>query len=376
MLASVGIHNYNCFVDFELELPRRLLLVGSNGSGKTTLWEVLCGLQDVIVRNADVASAFPTRSLTRWLDDPLQRFTMAVELDSRTYRYELDLVHDRQRRLATIHRELLTLDGRPLYELSDSEVRLFGDKPAEQPRARFPFSRRRSFLPELEPRSDNQRTIAFREALANMWLLAPSPHLEPTTAAEAPWLDRDGKNFTSWLRGIFLERDSLGHELTETLKPVLPGLQSVTFERISSEVRELMLTFRMGASVYKLSTGELSDGQRTLLLLHGFLLGAANRATLASLDEPETKLAPHEMQPWLSALSSALDEHGGQAIVISHHPAVIDYVAPACTVRLSRPAGGPVRSREVTLETTGGISMSEWLSRPWAYEDEHDEPAP
>jgi predicted ATPase len=376
MWKSIGIHHYNCFVDFELTLPDKVLLVGSNGSGKTSLWEVLCGLQDVIVRSADVASAFPTRSLTRWLDDPSQKFAMDVELNAAIYRYELELAHDRQRRLATIHRERLTSDGKPLYELSDGEVRLYGDAPGEEPHTRFSFSRKRSFLPEIEPKNGNHRTIAFREALANMWLLAPSPRLDPTTAAEAPWLDRDGKNFTSWLRGVFLERDGLGHELTEALKPALPGLQGIAFERVSSEVRELMLTFRAGTATYKLSAGELSDGQRTLLLLHGFLLGAANRATLAFLDEPETNLAPHEMQPWLSALSSALDGHGGQVIVISHHPAVIDYVAPACTIRLSRPGGGPVRSQEVTLETTGGTSVSEWLSRPWAYEDEHDEPAP
>jgi predicted ATPase len=44
MLKSVRIRNYRCFVDFEIHLPRRLLLVGSNGSGKTSFWEALAGL--------------------------------------------------------------------------------------------------------------------------------------------------------------------------------------------------------------------------------------------------------------------------------------------------------------------------------------------
>ena len=63
MLTRVAINNYNCLVGFELvEVPRRLLLVGSNGSGKSSLWEALVALQDLIVRGADVTDVFPTRS--------------------------------------------------------------------------------------------------------------------------------------------------------------------------------------------------------------------------------------------------------------------------------------------------------------------------
>ncbi|AUX40687.1 uncharacterized protein SOCE26_020880 [Sorangium cellulosum] len=375
MLTSIFIHNYNCFVDFKIALPRRLLIVGSNGSGKTSLWEALAGLQDVIVRSTEAVSAFPTRSLTRWLrGDPVQRFAIDMELDAETYHYELEIVHDLTRQQASIRREQLTADGKALYEALDGDVRLYGDNPTGAPRTRFPFGRKRSFLPDMEPRDDNKRTIAFREALAKVWLLAPSPRrLEPTTAGEALWLDRDGRNFSSWFRGVLVERPGLGNALFEALRPTLPGLRSVAFERISSEVRELMLTFRAEGADYKLSAGELSDGQRTLVVLYGFLLGAIDHAALAFLDEPETGLAPHEMQPWLAAMSTALDVHDGQALVISHHPAVIDYMAPARTVRFSRPAGGPARLEEVTLETAGGTRISEWLSRPWAYEGEHEE---
>ena len=37
MLSRIHLHNYNCFVDFELELSPRLLMVGSNGSGKSMI---------------------------------------------------------------------------------------------------------------------------------------------------------------------------------------------------------------------------------------------------------------------------------------------------------------------------------------------------
>src|SRR5262249_54086843 len=102
MLKSVLIHNYRCFAEFEVELPRRLLIVGSNGSGKTSLWEALAGLQDVVVRGVEVERVFPTRSLTRWLpDDHVQRFAIDLQLGAEEYRYEIEIAHDLVPRVPT-----------------------------------------------------------------------------------------------------------------------------------------------------------------------------------------------------------------------------------------------------------------------------------
>jgi predicted ATPase len=376
MLKRLQIHNFNCFADLELDLTSRMLLVGSNGSGKTSLWEAMRNLRAIIVQGAEVGSVFPTRSLTRWLlNEPVQRLVMDLASAGQEYRYTIEILHDPVRRVAAIQREQLLANGLALYESSEEEVRLYGDDPKPAPRTRFPFGRKRSFLPELDG-SEHRLALAFREAIASFWLLAPSPQrIETTTAGETTWLHPSGKNFLSWFRGLALERPRLLQDLTETLEPAMPGLRRISFARISSEVRELRLTFKVRETEYDLSIGELSDGQRSLLLLHGFLLGAMDRAALTFIDEPETGLAPHEMQPWLASMSSALDQHGGQALFISHHPAVIDYLAPARTVRFSRPGGGPARTDEITLETTGGTTVSEWLSRPWAYEDEDEERA-
>ncbi|UQA56243.1 AAA family ATPase [Polyangium aurulentum] len=375
MLQHVSIHNYKCFAGFELALPRQALFVGSNGSGKTSLWDALAGLQDLIVRGADVATVFPTNTLTRWRkDEPVQQFAITLDVGGDTGRYELEIGHDQKRRIPTIRREELRLNGRTLQRTFEGAVLIQNWVPLS---TRLAFSRKLSYLSAIDASDENERAIAFREAIANLWMLAPSSgRLEPTTRTEAPWLERDRANFPSWWRGVLVERPQVNSQLVEALRPVMPGLQNIAFERISSEVRELMLSFRRENADYKLSASELSDGQRSLLLLYGFLFGALDRPATVFMDEPETGLAPHEMQPYLSAMSEALDRHDGQALVISHHPAVIDYIAPAATVRFSRPGGGPARVEEVTLETTGGTSVSEWLSRSWAYEDEHDEPAP
>lgn len=375
MLTRISINNYNCLVGFELlEVPRRLLLVGSNGSGKSSLWEALVALQDLIVRGADVTDAFPTRSLTRWLRNATkQRFEIDVLVNGENYTYILDLQHDTVKATASIVGEQLSLGGRILYESKEGEVGIYGDvaRPDGKPRIQFPFNRKRSFLPDIEARPDNTHIIAFRAAVGELWLIKHNPaRLEPTTAEEGAWLERDGRNFASWFRGVLADRPEVGNLLNEALRPAMPGLQKIAFEKISQKVRELMLQFRSDNYDYSVSVSELSDGQRSLLLLHGLLIGAFDRPALAFLDEPEIGLAPHEMQPWLAQAMAALED--GQLLVISHHPAVVDYLAPERTLRFSRPRGGPTRIDEITLETTGGVRVSRWLASTSAYEDEHE----
>lgn len=376
MLSRVQFHNYNCFVNFELALSQRLLVVGSNGAGKSSLWEALAGIQDIAVRGSEVAEVFPTRALTRWLRDDSQRFAIDLQLGPERYRYELQLIHQRDRRVPTIKLERVTLEGSsplPLYEVKDGSVFLYGDDPSPAPRSTFRFGRKRSFLPELEERHDNQRLVAVREAINAVWLLAPSRRFSSTATEDALWLDRRGQNLTAWLRGLFAERASVSADLLDDLRPIMAGLRDIGVKPISKEVRELSLTFRGAGRDYSITVDELSDGQRVLLMLYAFRRGIPQGGATAFVDEPEIGLAPHEMQPWLASMLADIEERGGQFFAASHHPTVIDYLAPHRTVRLSRPRGMEVRVDEVTLEMTGGARVSEWLSQPWAYEDEHPE---
>ncbi len=371
MLKQIRIHNYKCFVDFKLDLPQMSAIVGSNGSGKTSLWEVLAGLQDLVVRGADVASAFPTRTLSRWVKgDSVQRFVLDVEeAESASFRYELEVVHDERRKIPLIQRETLTRNGVTMQRTVDGVVDVQGSR--ELRSSKLSFSRKMSYVAAIDSKDGHGPTVAFRNILANMWLIAPSPKaLQSTTTSEAYWLDRDGANFASWFRGIVVERPEIIGQLLERLQPALHGLQSITFERLSTEVRELMFTFRAGDVDYKLSAGELSDGQKSLLFLYGFLLAALDKPAIVFIDEPETGLAPHEMQPWISAMARAIEDHRGQVFIASHHPEFIDYVAAAHTIQFRRDALGHAVTQDVTLETTHGSRVSEWISRPWAYDDD------
>lgn len=369
MLKRLSADNYRSLSNFELQPAEPvLLLVGNNGSGKTSLWEVLAGLQDLIVRGHVVDAAFPSESLTRWRKDTVQRFELEAEIAASQYHYSLEVVHDVERRTARVGREQLKADGALLYESEGGDVGLFGDQPLDKPRTTFPADSRRSFLSVLEPRKENVRTIAFRQFVAKIWLLSPDPHtIDPMSRQEADSLDRTGSNLVSWLRAVFLESPEVQSRLNEDLRDVLAGFQTLRLEK-AGNARELVLSFRANDADYQLPLGQLSDGQRILLLLYALLHAAAPQASLLVLDEPENFVAPREIQPWLVQLAQALRRHGNQALVVSHNPEVINYLAPDGGIVLSRPGGGATRVRPLQLDPETELLPSEQLAR--GYDDE------
>lgn len=60
-------------------------------------------------------------------------------------------------------------------------------------------------------------------------------------------------------------------------------------------------------------------------------------------DEPENFVSLPEIQPWLQALRDLIEESSGQAMVISHHPEVIDCLAVDSAFRFDRPNGDQAR---------------------------------
>ena len=63
-------------------------------------------------------------------------------------------------------------------------------------------------------------------------------------------------------------------------------------------------------------------------------------------------------------LQERLDEHGGQVILISHHPEFINMLAPEQGVIFERDEGGPVRIKEWDQ---GGspLAPAEIMARGW-----------
>jgi ABC-type ATPase with predicted acetyltransferase domain len=110
---------------------------------------------------------------------------------------------------------------------------------------------------------------------------------------------------------------------------------------------------------------ELSDGQKVLVALYVLLNSAIEPSTTICIDEPDNFLALAEIQPWLFALSDRIQDMGAQAILISHHPELIDLLAPDHGVIFSRDGVGPVRVDQYRPDSLGKLRPSEMVARGW-----------
>ena len=82
-------------------------------------------------------------------------------------------------------------------------------------------------------------------------------------------------------------------------------------------------------------------------------------------DEADNFVSLRELQPWLHGLRRATEDEGAQALIISHNPEVIDYLAAEDAWLFERDDGGPSRTRPLPLETDSGLKASEQIARGW-----------
>ena len=158
------------------------------------------------------------------------------------------------------------------------------------------------------------------------------------------------------------------------LKEVLPGFDSLSMVESGESARVLKAAFHSLAGDQRLnrySFGQLSDGQRFLVALYSLLhlveddrLAEGHRRSLF-IDEPDNYLSLREVQPWLAQVVDACGEALEQAVIISHHPTTIDYLAGAKGRWFSRDGEGPARVGDKPKSNTGGLSLSEAIARGW-----------
>src|SRR5262249_12601127 len=89
------------------------------------------------------------------------------------------------------------------------------------------------------------------------------------------------------------------------------------------------------------------------------------RPTLICMDEPDNFVALREIQPWLMGMCQAVEDHNLQVLFISHHPELINYLAPQDGILLDRPDGGPTRTLPFSLSPGSSLPPAEVVARGW-----------
>jgi hypothetical protein len=319
MLKRIFADNFRALVNFEFRPGHLSLLLGGNGSGKTSVFDALGKLRDLIVLGLPASELF-SFTRTRWETRDVQRFEVDVQSNGGTYRYTLELQHPEETPgKPFIRSENVTFDGGLLYRFSAGEVQLYRDDQSAGPV--FPFRPDQSFLPNLDPPGAKQmaRLAEFKELMAGFWMGQPNPFaIEPASKQDQVFLARNGSNFASFYAD----------------------------EKPSGEDNFL----------------ELSEGQRALAVLYMAVDSLARHGAVLCFDEPDNFVALSEIQPWLQVLRDALETRGGQAMIISHHPEVMDYLALDSIWWFERPSG-PVIVRPFEADVASPLKLSELVAR-------------
>ena len=372
MLTRIYIDNYRCFVNFDLRLRSTQLILGVNGTGKSAFLEVLRRLRDFVLLGYKVDDMFPAHTRTRWQTLPRQSFELEVEGNDGKYFYTLWIEVQDERRSRVV-KEALDFNEKPLLLFQDDQVHLFDDNHVK--RATYPFESDRSAFTVLGPKKASRKLSWFKEWTNGLYCVSiDSSKMGAEAKDEDDYPEDDLGNFAAWYAHIIQEQTSSLLDLQRALRDVIDGFDALELKRIGRTARVLRAVFsksvddadpsRKGSRI-EFDFDELSDGQRALIALYTLLYCVVNAGTTICLDEPDNFLALGEIQPWMFAISDRVNDIGAQVILISHHPELIDLLAPQHGVVFTRSGLGPVRVEPYHPDAIGKLLPSERVARGW-----------
>ena len=367
MLTRLYADNYKCFVNFELRFGDATLLLGTNGAGKSAVLDVVYRLKQLLVGGRQVGDfeVFPASTRTRWGGREVQTVALDVELDGERFEYTLEVEHQGDTGRARIQLESLTTGGGPLFQCSLGEAQLYKDDHTEGPRLSVDWAE--SFLGRVSAGRSNTRLTRFMDFMQRLVICRLHPAgFVPNASQESALLERDGSNFAAWYRHLMQEHPEQTVKAVSELRDVIDGFRNLRLERAGSDTRTMSVEFAGDDGDYSLQLDEVSDGQRSLLILYTLLGLAAGQAFTLLIDEPDNFLALPEIQPWLVALSDACGDSRHQVVICSHHPELIDYLGAEKGVLLERTNDGMTTVRAASsLVADDGLRLSERVARGW-----------
>ncbi len=308
--TNLRLENWKNFTSIDVELQRRVFLVGPNASGKSNLFDALRFLRDVASVGGGLAKAVEHRggissirslSARRYSD-----IVVVAELSSARgdehWKYELALTQDNQRR-PRVKREIVTKGQRVLLKRPDSD----DDNDSE-----------RLTQTHLEQVQVNK---AFRD-LGSFFSSIQYLHIVPQLVREP---DRSVGKTDDPFGGDFLEQvartparsqEARLRRIADALKVAVPQLSKLELWKDEAGVPHLRGRYQhwrpQGAWQ---GEDQFSDGT---LRLMGLLWAAQGGRGPLLLEEPELSLHPGVVR-YLPQLFARLQRKSGRQLFISSH---------------------------------------------------------
>ncbi|MEH2440849.1 AAA family ATPase [Nostoc sp.] len=376
MLKRIYIDNFRGLVNFEMNFDSINLFLGGNGAGKSTVFEVLRKIQIFISGDEKVEGIFKSADCTRWQTLQLQRFELEISGNGGNYKYEFAIRHHQDK--SHVEYERLWFNNQALMKSDEDEIKIFQDDYEEVVKTSLPsrFQLVGSLLYLFTVDSDSTKLAWFTKRMQRFIIvqIIPSLMLDGSEKEEIHLTSRM-ENFVSWYRYISQDQGKVA-ELMNVLKDVLDGFVSFKFEQFSENYRTLKLRFSTDKDRTKIIDyrfSELSDGQKVIIALYTILYCTESEDYTLCIDEPESFLALPEIQPWLIQLYDFCIDGKIQALLISHHPVLINYLlASPIGYWFERQSNAPVRVKPISNQEAenSGLPISELIARGWLYDPE------
>jgi predicted ATPase len=367
MLVRLYIDNFRCFVNFELKPERKQLIVGTNGSGKSSLLDALLLMRQFATKGDTFDDFFVLSQRTRWLNQPHITCELEAALDGGSYVYRLVIEPWGDYSKPRVASETVHFNGKPIFEFVSGEVHLYDD--LFEHKVTYDFDWNRSALATIIPRHDNHVLTRFKWWVANLYCFRINPYAMTARAeSEQFYPNVDLSNMAAWYRHLVQADPKQNAELLTDLRESIDGFRFLQLDPAGENIRLLAAEFDNSGKPNRFYFHELSDGQRCLICLYTVLQFLLTKGSTVIVDEPENFISLREIQPWLMAVADTVDGGIGQALLISHHPEVINQWAPDSGVQLVRDNNGPVRTARFTEDPDLCLSPSELIARGWQRE--------
>lgn len=365
MLTRLYIDNFRCFVNFEYKPERKQLLLGSNGSGKSSLLDVVRYLKSFI---AGDENPFTPSRRTRWQDRPIQVIEIEALLDSEEYGYKLEIRFEPESRQSSVNFESLKVSGKRWFEVVNGQLRFFMENGSEDVTKPPDTTRSSLHLSRLSNRHV-QRFMEWLDSVHCFQIDAYFDAMDETADGEDSEPDFELENIARWYRYLLRTQPAQNVHFLRSLREAMDGFQELRFYPAGGDVERLRAVFQaMDGKLVNYALSELSDGQRYLIALYMVLHFSVARGNTVFIDEPDSFTALREIQPWLKAAEEAVEDHGGQLILISHHPEILNQWALNYGLRFFRENNGYVRTERFKADPNGYLQPSELIARGWEIE--------
>jgi len=388
MLKRIVIENYRSIANLTLQLGPKQLLLGRNGAGKTSVFDVLSAVRDLVVEGEKCVSVFPLSTVPRWLRTAKpevfkQRIELELEGEHGTVRYGLTLEQNERSATSRIFAEELSTDeGKAVFSFKEGKVQLYGDQGTSfiKPGPTYNQDWGRSALNSVLEGKDNVRLTWFRRRMRDVTCVRiDAPRMSARSEEQSAQPARDLSNFASWYRQALVANASVGSSYLAAIREVIGGMESLDLDPLGQGIMVLRAKFdrpsaaiedriAKSARTFALDFNELSDGQRALIGLYALLYFTVNEHATLCIDEPDNFVALAEIQPWLLEVHDRIDDLGAQVLIASHHPELLNILAPEHGILLERDDSGPTRARPYQANLDSKLSPAEWVARGWERE--------